>query len=94
MTPKTPDEKAAEAQRVQQVQQRLAAAKTRRDERKADAEFDFWADVAAAIDSHEVLQAEACEAIGYKREYVRRQLIEHRAQAAARAAATTPDSTN
>ncbi|POX58872.1 hypothetical protein C3492_35670 [Streptomyces sp. Ru62] len=92
--PKSDAEKAAEAQRVQQVQQRLAAAKATRDKRKADADFDFWADVAAAIDSGEVKQAEACEAIDYKREYVRRQLIEHRAQAAARAEAAASDSTD
>ncbi|MFF4902584.1 hypothetical protein [Streptomyces sp. NPDC001068] len=89
--PKPDAAKAAEAQRVQQVQQRLAAAKTTRDLRKADAEFDFWADVAAAIDRGEVKQTEACEAIDYKREYVRRQLIEHRAQAAARAKTDTTD---
>jgi len=87
-------DKAAEAQRVQQAQQRLAAAKVTRDQRKADAEFDFWADVAAAIDSGEVKQTEACDAIGFKREYVRRQLIEHRVQAAARATTDTPDSTD
>ncbi|MEV6425000.1 hypothetical protein [Streptomyces sp. NPDC051662] len=92
--PKPDTDKTTEAQRVQQAQQRLAAAKTTRDQRKADAEFDFWADVAAAIDSGEVKQTEACEAIGYKREYVRRQLIEHRAQAKARAATPAPDSTD
>jgi len=92
--PKSDAEKAAEAQRVQQVQQRLAAAKTIRDQRKADADFDFWADVAAAIGSGEVKQTEACEAIGYKREYVRRQLIEHRAQAEARTAAAPSDTTD
>ncbi|MEU0287502.1 hypothetical protein [Streptomyces sp. NPDC006147] len=92
--PKSDAEKAAEAQRVQQVQQRLAAAKTTRDQRKADAEFAFWADVAAAIDGGEVKQTEACEAIGYRREYVRRQLIEHRAQAQARAAAAPSDTTD
>ncbi|MFE9437078.1 hypothetical protein [Streptomyces sp. NPDC006640] len=84
-------DKTAEAQRVQQVQQDLADAKVTRDKRKADAEFDFWAAVAAAIDSGKVKQTEACEAIGFKREYVRRQLIEHRAQAAARAKTDTTD---
>jgi len=92
--PKNDAEKAAEAKRVQQAQQRLAAAKVTRDERKAQAEFDFWSDVAAAIDNGELKQAEACQAIGYGREYVRRQLIEWRAQAQARATASTPDSTD
>ncbi|MET8861106.1 hypothetical protein [Streptomyces sp. NPDC004579] len=88
---KSDADKAAQAKRVQQAQQRLATAKVTRDQRKADAEFDFWADVAAAIDSGEVKQTEACEAIDFKREYVRRQLIEHRAQAAARAETDTTD---
>ncbi|MGW3154559.1 hypothetical protein [Streptomyces sp. NPDC001089] len=88
---KSDADKAAEAQRVQQVQQELAAAKALRDKRKADAEFDFWAAVAAAIDSGQVKQTEACAAIDFKREYVRRQLIEHRAQAAARAKTDTTD---
>ncbi|MFJ3183868.1 hypothetical protein ACIPJN_36535 [Streptomyces sp. NPDC086796] len=89
MTPKKTDPRTVTA-----AQERLAAAKTTRDQRKTDAEFDFWADVAAAIDSGEVKQTEACEAIGYKREYVRRQLIEHRAQAEARAKIDTPSTTD
>ncbi|MEW1551300.1 hypothetical protein [Streptomyces tsukubensis] len=90
----TTTDKAAETARVQQAQNRLTAAKATRDQRKTDAEFDFWADVAAAIDSGELKQTEVCDAIDYKREYVRRQLIEHRAQAAARATSTTPEPTD
>ncbi|THA28257.1 hypothetical protein E4198_00130 [Streptomyces sp. RKND-216] len=63
---------------VAAAQQRLAAAKTRRDETKTQADCDFWNEVAAAIDGGELLQAQACEAIGYGREYVRRQLLEHK----------------
>lgn len=79
---------------AEKAKERLAAAKTTRDQRKRDAEFDFWADVAAAIDSGELKQTEVCEAIDYKREYVRRQLIEHRAEAEARAKDQAPDSTD
>ncbi|WP_374778713.1 hypothetical protein OG756_42175 (plasmid) [Streptomyces sp. NBC_01310] len=68
-------------QTVATAQKRLAAAKTKRDNTKADADREFWADVAAAIDNGELLQTEACEAIGYKREYVRRQLLEFRSAA-------------
>lgn len=91
---KSDADKAAEIERVQQAQKRLAAAKVTRDRRKDDADFEFWSGVAAAIDSGELKQTEACEAIGYKREYVRRQLIEVRAQAEARATTDTPDSTD
>ncbi|MFE7442383.1 hypothetical protein ACFU7X_18250 [Streptomyces chartreusis] len=92
--PKSEAEKTAEAERIQQAQQRLAAAKVTRDQRKDDAEFDFWSSVAAAIDSGELKQTEACDAIGYKREYVRRQLIEVRAKAEARAKDPASDSTD
>lgn len=78
---KTEAEKAAEAKRVAQAQERLAKAKKKRDETKARADREFWAAVAAAIDSGELKQTEACEAIDYKREYVRRQLLEHKAAA-------------
>ncbi|OEJ20812.1 hypothetical protein AR457_41820 (plasmid) [Streptomyces agglomeratus] len=91
---KSDAEKAAETKRVQQAQKRLAAAKVTRDQRKDDADFEFWSDVAAAIDSGELKQTEVCEAIGYKREYVRRQLIEVRAQAEARAKNDTSTSTD
>ncbi|MFE0453128.1 hypothetical protein ACFW2D_17945 [Streptomyces sp. NPDC058914] len=80
--PKSEADKAAEAQRVRQAQQRLTAAKARRDELKAAADREFWTAVAAAIDSGELKQTEACQAIGYQREYVRRQLLDLRAQAA------------
>ncbi|MCT9142420.1 hypothetical protein [Streptomyces violarus] len=79
--PKSEAEKAAEAKRVEKAQERLAAAKKKRDEAKAAADREFWSAVAAAIDSGDLRQTEACEAIGYKREYVRRQLLELRAQA-------------
>lgn len=65
-------------QTVATAQKRLAAAKTKRDETKANADREFWAEVAAALDGGELLQADACEAIGYKREYVRRQLLDFR----------------
>ncbi|MFE4539629.1 hypothetical protein ACFRKB_31965 [Streptomyces scopuliridis] len=91
---KSDADKAAETERVRQAQKRLAAAKVTRDRRKDDADFEFWSGVATAIDSGELKQAEACEAIGYKREYVRRQLIEVRAQAEARAKTGTPASTD
>ncbi|MFG3043084.1 hypothetical protein ACGFYZ_39930 [Streptomyces sp. NPDC048330] len=68
-------------QTVAAAKKRLAAAKTKRDETKAAADREFWSAVAAAIDSGELLQTDACEAIGYKREYVRRQLLEFRSAA-------------
>lgn len=63
---------------VAAAQQRLADAKTKREETKAAADTEFWNEVAAAIDGGELLQTQACEAIGYGREYVRRQLLEHK----------------
>ncbi|QDN84359.1 hypothetical protein [Streptomyces sp. RLB3-6] len=92
--PKSEAEKATEAERIEKAKERLAASKVTRDQRKDDAEFDFWSGVAAAIDSGELKQTEACDAIGYKREYVRRQLIEVRAKAEVRAKDQAPDSTD
>ncbi|MFF8414688.1 hypothetical protein [Streptomyces omiyaensis] len=68
-------------QTVAAAKKHLAAAKKKRDKTKADADREFWGDVAAAIDNGELLQTDACEAIGYKREYVRRQLLEFRSAA-------------
>lgn len=92
--PKPDAEKTAAAEKTRQAKERLAAAKAKREQRKRDAEFDFWADVAEAIDSGELKQTEACDAIGYKRENVRRQLIAHRAEAEARAKDQASDSTD
>lgn len=75
----TPKKNPADPQTVAAAQARLAAAKHTRDAAKAEADREFWTAVATAIDSGELLQSQACEAIGYGREYVRRQLIEHKA---------------
>jgi hypothetical protein len=76
--PKSDAEKAAEAKRVAKAQERLAKAKKKRDDDKNRAEREFWAAVQAELDAGNLLQVQACEAIGYKREYVRRQLLEYK----------------
>ncbi|MFF3256497.1 hypothetical protein ACFYWP_37200 [Actinacidiphila glaucinigra] len=66
-------------EQIRKAQERLTAAKKKRDDIKAAADREFWLSVANAIDSGELRQTDACEALGYGREYVRRQLLELRA---------------
>jgi hypothetical protein len=70
MSPAKPD-----SETVAAAQTRLEAAKKKRDHDKLAADREFWSAVRDEIDSGHLLQTDACEAIGVKREYVRRQLL-------------------
>ena len=69
MTPAKPD-----TETVTAAQQRLKEAKKQRTNARLAADREFWTAVRDEIDSGHLLQTDACEAIGFKREYVRRQL--------------------
>ncbi|BBG20690.1 hypothetical protein RVR_P170 (plasmid) [Actinacidiphila reveromycinica] len=71
------DQQAAKAAAKAAAAARLAEAKAKRDKAKQEADRAFWRAVNAEITSKVLLQKEACEAIGYEREYVRRQIKEH-----------------
>ncbi|ONK09275.1 hypothetical protein [Streptomyces sp. MP131-18] len=70
----TPAKKTDPDDTVAAAQDLLKAAKTRRENAKRAADQVFWTAVRDQIDARTLRQTDACDAIGYTREYVRRQL--------------------
>jgi Holliday junction resolvasome RuvABC DNA-binding subunit len=67
-TDNTPDDTIAAAK------QRLVAAKEQREKDRTEADRKFWQAVADEISSGNLRQVDAVEALGFNREYIRRNL--------------------
>jgi hypothetical protein len=70
----TPNSPAPDPESLEAAQKRLKAAQTKREKDHADVDREFWKAVDAEISSGNLRQVDAATALGFTREYIRRNL--------------------
>lgn len=70
----TDNDKEAAAKKVAQAKALLVKANQKREETRAKADQVFWKTVQNEIEAGHLRQADAVDALGYTREYIRKQI--------------------